>query len=69
MARPRKHIFNERYFETIDSPEKAYFLGFLFADGYNDQGYRHSIVVSVAKEDVETINSFQEATEPPAERT
>jgi len=28
-----KHPFNERYFQTIDTEEKAYYLGFLMADG------------------------------------
>ena len=29
----RKYPVNENYFETIDIPEKAYFLGLVFADG------------------------------------
>ena len=29
-----KYYYNEDYFETIDSEEKAYWLGFLYADGY-----------------------------------
>lgn len=29
-----KYIFNENIFETIDTPEKAYWIGFLYADGY-----------------------------------
>ena len=29
----RKHIINEKYFDNIDSEDKAYFLGLLFADG------------------------------------
>lgn len=29
----RKHFFNERYFENIDTEEKAYWLGFISADG------------------------------------
>jgi len=28
-----KHIFNENYFERIDTSDKAYFLGLLYADG------------------------------------
>jgi len=28
---------NENYFEKIDSPEKAYFLGWLLSDGYNSE--------------------------------
>lgn len=30
----RKHSFDEYFFEVIDIPEKAYFLGLLYADGY-----------------------------------
>ena len=26
--------FNDRYFESIDTPEKAYWLGFIYADGW-----------------------------------
>lgn len=29
------HQFNHNYFKTIDTEEKAYILGFLYADGYN----------------------------------
>lgn len=29
----RKHFFNENYFENIDTEEKAYWLGFISADG------------------------------------
>lgn len=28
--------FNQHIFDEIDTPEKAYWLGFLYADGYND---------------------------------
>lgn len=30
----RKYYFNYDIFENIDTPEKAYWLGFLYADGY-----------------------------------
>ena len=30
-----KYTFNKDYFERIDSKDKAYFLGFLYADGCN----------------------------------
>ena len=33
-SRIRKHNCNEDYFETINTDEKAYWLGLLFADGY-----------------------------------
>lgn len=31
----RKYHFNEHYFDSIDTPNKAYILGLLYADGYN----------------------------------
>ena len=30
----RKYKINEHYFDTIDTPNKAYVLGFLYADGF-----------------------------------
>lgn len=30
----KKYTFNERYFEELDSANKAYWLGFIYADGY-----------------------------------
>ena len=30
----KKYTFNEEYFEEIDSANKAYWLGFIYADGY-----------------------------------
>lgn len=30
-------LFNKRFFDDVDSEEKAYFLGLLFADGYNQE--------------------------------
>lgn len=32
----RKYQVNENYFDNIDTPNKAYILGFLYADGYNN---------------------------------
>ena len=31
----RKYTLNENYFDKIDTPNKAYILGLLYADGYN----------------------------------
>ena len=32
----KKYAINENFFDLIDTPEKSYFLGILFADGYNN---------------------------------
>lgn len=34
MGLTKNRDFNKRYFQYIDTPEKAYYLGFIFADGY-----------------------------------
>ena len=38
----KKRIFNDRYFETIDSKDKAYWLGFIYADGWISISKRNS---------------------------
>jgi hypothetical protein len=43
----RKYPVNEDFFETIDSEEKAYFLGFLFADGNNYVREGRNYVISM----------------------
>ncbi len=51
----RKKIYNENYFETIDSEDKAYFLGFIFADGCvtNDsKKYRYQLTLKLHSKDV-----------------
>lgn len=51
MGRPRKYTLNENYFSKIDSNEKAYIIGFLYADG--SISYRRlSIGISINDIDV-----------------
>ena len=55
------NLFNEHYFDVIDTEEKAYFLGYLMADGnistYNNQYY---IKCACTKKDEEIIYKFKE---------
>lgn len=55
---PGKYIFkNERFFEKIDSEEKAYFLGLIFADGsLNDK--LKTLQISLVSEDSNVLELF-----------
>lgn len=44
------------FFENIDSKEKAYWLGFLYADGYISK--RNETVIALSKKDVEQVENF-----------
>jgi hypothetical protein len=42
-----KYISNDTFFDTIDTEEKAYILGFLYADGNNYVNGNHSYEISI----------------------
>ncbi len=46
----RKYKLNEAYFDEIDTPNKAYILGFLYADGSNSEN-KCTISMSLQEED------------------
>ena len=55
----RKHkLINEKYFDVIDTEEKAYVLGLLYADGYiNKNGFEISLV-EIDKEILEKLSTI-----------
>jgi hypothetical protein len=53
----RVNNFNDDYFETIDTEDKAYFLGLLFADG-NVYTARNRIQITLANEDAYILKAF-----------
>lgn len=55
----RKNRFNENYFENIDSSDKAYFLGLLYADG-NVYLARNRVQITLKNEDVYILHKFSE---------
>lgn len=55
----RKHFFDLDFFEVINTEEKAYWLGFLYADGY--VSYRGSISLSLQEKDVDHLKLFRKA--------
>lgn len=54
----RKWHLNETYFDEIDTPNKAYILGLLYADGYNslDKG---TVCISLEKTDRELLEKIR----------
>lgn len=53
----RKYIFNESFFNKIDSENKAYWLGFLFADGCVSKE-RGRLTLALAEIDKQHIEKF-----------
>lgn len=58
----RKYSVNEHYFDKIDTPEKAYILGFFYADGCNAVSSR-CIHFTLAEQDEEILIKIKECLE------
>lgn len=56
---PHKKKINENVFEKIDTEEKAYWLGFLYADGSISSGKRNDIELSLQLSDKEHLQKFK----------
>jgi hypothetical protein len=52
----RKYKFNENYFDSIDTEQKAYWLGFLFADG---NVYRNQMTLKLSNLDKLHLELFK----------
>lgn len=58
------NLGNEDFFHTIDTEEKAYWLGFLMADGCMSQkknGYANSIHIGLARQDRQHLVKFNKS--------
>jgi intein-encoded DNA endonuclease-like protein len=52
----RRYFVNETYFDIIDSEDKAYWLGFLFADGYiRERKNGDSLEIKLSQLDIEHL--------------
>lgn len=67
----RKYFHDEDFFETIDSEKKAYWLGFMYADGYivsNEGRYgQEKMGITISTRDIELLEKFKrdiQATNP-----
>lgn len=58
-----KYSANEHYFDVIDSEHKAYWLGFLYADGYIVSKRKHNsrkVGLALSIKDMERLEAFTE---------
>lgn len=64
----RKYAVNETYFDEIDTPNQAYILGFLYADGSNNPD-KWTISMSLQEEDRDILEKIRSeiASEKPLE--
>lgn len=53
----RKYNINEHYFDNIDTPNKAYILGLLYADGYNNTSI-NAIRLSLQEDDKQILEDI-----------
>lgn len=54
----QKYYRDSYYFDNIDTPNKAYILGLLYADGCNYVPH-HSITLSLQEQDIETLEKIK----------
>ena len=54
----RKYTLDENIFENIDCEEKAYWLGFLYADGYVSNT-KNDVSIMLAEKDKEHLHKFK----------
>lgn len=60
----QKYYCDESFFEVIDTEEKAYWLGFIYADGYITEKVKYSsekIGITLAKKDDNHLKKFKKA--------
>ena len=54
----RKHCVDESFFEEIDTPEKAYWLGFIYADG---SVIGKMLAIAISEKDAQHLEKFRRA--------
>lgn len=59
----RKYNIDETFFDVIDTEEKAYFLGFLYADGCNATN-RNAVTLSLKDDDKEILEKLNSLLQP-----
>lgn len=57
-SKNRKYFFDLNFFEVINTEEKAYWLGFLYADGY--VSYKGVVQLALQERDVSHLEAFKQ---------
>lgn len=57
----RKYVFDQSYFQRISTPEQAYWLGFLLADGSLYRSKRFGVELELGASDAKHLEKFREA--------
>ncbi len=59
-SRRHKYFFDERFFQTIDTEEKAYFFGWLASDGWikMERGHALAVCLEIHRADCEIVEAF-----------
>lgn len=55
----RKYKVDDNFFDVVDSEEKAYILGFLYADGYNNTDLNY-IEITLNNKDINILRIFKD---------
>lgn len=59
VSKNKKYKYNDYFFNKIDTQEKAYWLGFLYADGYVN--YEGRIALALQESDIDHLKKFTKA--------
>ena len=57
----RMYYLNDDYFKAIDTPEKAYWLGFIYADGYITSSNGKKIGITLSLKDIDHVKKFKQS--------
>lgn len=58
----KKFQCDEKFFDVIDTEEKAYWLGFIYADGYvSKQKYGKKVGITLSENDIDHLEKFKES--------